>query len=387
MWLRVLPLSAALALTPAGGCAAGEPGNGAARPVAASGPSDGDARVTRLLRPIREKHGIPAVAGAIVTGRGLAAAGVVGVRKRGTDVPATLRDLWHLGSDTKAMTATLAARLAEENRIDWDKPVAEQARALAPDAHPDFEGLTLLHLLSHRAGLAANADWNEEARRGGTIEGQRARVARAALGRKPANAPGLRHEYSNLGYVVAGAVMEAIGGRSWEQQMREMVFTPLGMASAGFGGTGTRGRIDQPWPHLADGSPARTNGPETDNPPLLGPAGTVHATIGDWGRFIADQLRGARGEGGLLKPASYARLHTAPFDGEYALGWLVTERDWAGGTALNHCGCNTMNYANAWLAPRRDFAVLVCANQGGDEAFKATDEAVSALIRLHTADR
>ena len=87
----------------------------------------------------------------------------------------------------------------------------------------------------------------------------------------------------------------------------------------------------------------------------------------------------------MLQPETYQKLHTPPFGGEYALGWLVVERDWAGGTALNHGGDNTMNCANVWLAPRRDFAVLICVNQSGDTAFQASDEAVGALIALHAA--
>jgi len=118
---------------------------------------------------------------------------------------------------------------------------------------------------------------------------------------------------------------------------------------------------------------------------VLSPAGRVHCTIQDWAKFVADQLRGDRGEQALLQPASYQKLHTPPFGGEYALGWLVVERDWAGGTALNHGGDNTMNCANVWVAPRRDFAVLVCVNQSGDIAFRASDEAVGALITLHAA--
>ena len=43
-----------------------------------------------------------------------------------------------------------------------------------------------------------------------------------------------------------------------------------------------------------------------------------------------------------------------------------------------------MNFANVWVAPRRDFAVLVCVNQGGDTAFKASDAAASALIGYHS---
>jgi hypothetical protein len=93
-------------------------------------------------------------------------------------------------------------------------------------------------------------------------------------------------------------------------------------------------------------------------------------------------LRGARGESALLKPESYQALQTAPFGGDYALGWIVAPRGWAGGKALNHGGDNTMNFANVWLAPQRNFAIMVCVNQSGDTAFKATDAAAGAMIDL-----
>jgi hypothetical protein len=105
----------------------------------------------------------------------------------------------------------------------------------------------------------------------------------------------------------------------------------------------------------------------------------VNCTIQDWARFIRDQLRGARGEPALLNAGSYEVLHTPPFGGNYALGWIVAERGWAGGKAFNHGGDNTMNFANVWIAPARDFAILVCANQGGKTAFQATDAAVMGL--------
>ncbi len=124
-----------------------------------------------------------------------------------------------------------------------------------------------------------------------------------------------------------------------------------------------------------------------DNPPVLSPAGRVHCTIQDWAKFITDQLRGARGEPALLKPASYQKLHTPPFGGEYAwAGWWWNVPG-AAARSLNHAGDNTMNFANVWVAPHRDFAVLCCVNQSGDTAFKASDEAVGALIRLHASNR
>ncbi len=113
----------------------------------------------------------------------------------------------------------------------------------------------------------------------------------------------------------------------------------------------------------------------------MGPAGRIHCTIQDWAKFIQDQLRGARGESALLKPESYQKLQTPPFAGDYALGWLVTERGWGGGKVLNHVGDNTMNCANVWIAPQKDFAILVCVNQSGDQAFQATDAAVAAMIK------
>jgi hypothetical protein len=117
-----------------------------------------------------------------------------------------------------------------------------------------------------------------------------------------------------------------------------------------------------------------------DNPEVMGPAGTVHCSLADWARFVADQLNGLAGHGAVLSSDMYRFIHTAPFGGDYAFGWLVTNRDWAGGTAYAHAGSNTMNFADAWVAPKRDFAVLVTTNQGGDEAATAADEAASALI-------
>ena len=61
---------------------------------------------------------------------------------------------------------------------------------------------------------------------------------------------------------------------------------------------------------------------------------------------------------------------------------MAVERPWGEGTVLTHSGCNTMNFAVVWLAPKRDFAVLICCNQGDGEAAQACDRAAAALITL-----
>ncbi len=347
-------------------------------------PAAGDAAVTNLLTRIRAKHRVPAMAAALVTSKGLIAVGVVGTRKRGTEIAATLNDQWHLGSDTKAMTATLVAKLVEEGRLKWDSTLGEVFPDLSADFHPEARAITVLQLLSHRSGLKPNPDLVVYGGADGAKE--RLRVVKDELSQAPKHKPGTQYEYSNLGYSIAGAITERVTGKSWEQAMQEEVFRPLGMTTVGFGGTGTPGEVDQPWGHTQDGQPVAGNGPAMDNPPVLSPAGRVHCTIQDWARFIADQLRGARGEPALLQPSSYQKLHTPPFGGEYALGWLAVERAWGGGIVLNHNGDNTMNFADVWVAPRRDFAVLVCVNQSGHTAFEASDEAVTALITFHMAE-
>jgi CubicO group peptidase (beta-lactamase class C family) len=354
-------------------------------PATALCPLAGDTAVTDILEPIRQKFGVPAMAAAFVTSEGIQFVGAVGVRKRGTEVPVTLADLWHLGSDGKAMTSALIARLVERGQLKWDTTLAEIFPELAPQMNPDFQKVTLLQLLSHHAGLPPNlalADYL-----GDDATALRSRAVRKELAKQPESKPGSTYEYSNLGYIIAGAVVEKITGQSWELAMSNEVFVPLQMKSAGFGGTGTPGQIDQPWPHTADGEPTRENGPAMDNPPVMGPAGRIHCSIQDWAKFVQDQLRGDRGESALLKPATYQKLHTPPFGGEYALGWLVLDRPWGGGKVLNHGGDNTMNCANVWIAPQRDFAILVCVNQSGDTAFQATDAAVVELIKLRAGKK
>src|SRR3954452_2316694 len=108
-----------------------------------------------LLRPIRQKYDLPALAGAVVTSEGLIAAGAVGVRKYGTDIPVTVRDQFHLGSCTKSMTATLIATLVEEGKLSWDTILAQAFPDLVDLMNPAYRSVTLEQLFAHRGGFAS----------------------------------------------------------------------------------------------------------------------------------------------------------------------------------------------------------------------------------------
>jgi CubicO group peptidase (beta-lactamase class C family) len=194
--------------------------------------------------------------------------------------------------------------------------------------------------------------------------------------------------YSNAGVGVAGHVAERATGKSWEALMHELLFEPLGMTSAGFGAPGAADELDQPRGHGADGE-AIEPGPEADNPPLLGPAGTCHMSLNDWARFLALHLRGAKGDVKVgeitLRRATMERLRTAYPGGDtpYGYGWLLPKRDWAGGdkSVLTHSGSNTMWYCTCWLDPASGLAYLAATNCATPKAPGAVDAAVQLMQR------
>jgi CubicO group peptidase (beta-lactamase class C family) len=216
----------------------------------------------------------------------------------------------------------------------------------------------------------------------GTPRQQRRSYIEMVLARAPAARPGAQYIYANSGYSVAAVIAEEAMDMPWEQIMRRMLFEPLGMKTAGFGAMGSPGKIDQPWPHKktpAGVSPVEP-GRFSDNPPVIGPGGTVHCSLADWARFIQVHL----GRGGtLLERATIEKLHEPGFGGSYACGWQVTERAWGGGKVLTHAGTNTMNYAVAWVAPLKNYAVLVATNQGGGTEAQACDAVAVALVRSY----
>jgi hypothetical protein len=144
---------------------------------------------------------------------------------------------------------------------------------------------------------------------------------------------------------------------------------------------GTPDRVDAPWQHkYRDDRIVPINpGPTSDNPPFLGPGGRVHCSMTDWALYIGCVLRACRQEAGLLPASQYAAVQVPPFGGSYALGWKTCQRTW-GGHVLNHNGTNTMNYAVAWVAPEKNFAVLVATNRGGDGAAEGLDRVCAAVI-------
>jgi len=354
---------------------------------AAKSPSHG---IGGLLEPIRQRYDLPAMAATVIVDGRTIVWDAMGVRKAGSEVKVTPNDKFHIGSCTKAMTATLIAMLVEQGKLQWDITLSSALPDMADEMHPDYLNVTLRHLLAHRGGLPSkHQNWPEGKsfedmhNLDGSAMEQRLTYARMILREEPEARPGTTYIYSNAGYSIAGVIAEQTMKEPWESLMRTMLFEPLGMSTAGFGAMGTPGRIDEPWQHMIkdDELVAVEPGRLSDNPPVLGPSGAVHCSIRDWAKFVIEHLKGSRGVGDLLKGETFELLHTPGFGGDYASGWVATERDWGEGKVLTHTGTNNMNFSVVWMAPKRGFAVLVASNQGGGDVATACDEACRILIK------
>lgn len=340
------------------------------------------------VESIRAHYGLTALAGFASRGdRTLSAAS--GLRKHGTNTPVTINDKWHVGSCTKAMTATMIATFVEEGALDWNTSLKDLFPEMV-NMHASYHAVTLEMLLAHRAGLGDMLQvdggslweklWDQYL---DPVEG-RSLVARSMLAAEPDKTPNTEYSYTNAGYVIAAAAIERISGKSWEVLMQERLFRPLGMTSCGFGAAG--GNIDppdQPWGHQVHEGQITPIEPGfgADNPPTMGPAGRVHCSTADWNKFLKLHVRGFRGEPtAILQTKSFERLQTPLHGQDYTPGgWIRVERPWANGAAFTHGGSNTLNLAVTWIAPNREFVGQAVTNRADASAYSAVDAVIEAL--------
>lgn len=335
---------------------------------------------------IRNRDHNPAIAALIQIDGTVAAEAVIGDRALGHPESVTLDDRWHIGSDTKAFTATLIGTLVDRRVLAWDDTLATSLPALAKTMHPAYRRITIRQLLSHTAGLPPLANTKTELPTALTVvksvrgvSAQRMALARYYLSRPPASAAATFH-YSNLGYIIAGAIAEAHTGETWESLIRERVFNPLGICDVGFGPPGHSGKYDQPLGHgeISGREPLDPADPGSDNPVWIGPAGTINISLKAWAVFAQDQLDGALGHGRLLQPATYKVLQT-PVAENYAMGWGAWLDPDGTPKILMHEGSNGYWIAAISVYPKQRTFILVTTNFGGDVAKRSIEDLSAGL--------
>src|SRR5215212_2874233 len=286
-------------------------------------------------------------------------------------------DVWGLGWDWSLQDMLSAVRaefavLAQKGIVGWDVTVAQAFPEWAQTMNAIFKDATFERLMAHRSGIltvtseegAALEDTSK------TVPQRRREFAYLITHRQHGDpnvlfdAPGFIFSYQNANFILAGAMLERYTGKSWEDLMTTELFQPLGMTTAGFGAPGSASDVNEPWGH-SDASGVRVPS-KGDNTPGLGPAGTVHAALQDWARFIRLHLDGS--EGSLtLSPTSLARLHTQyptnnVYPNRYGWGWIMY--DDLGGLALGHDGSNNLWYCSCQVLPGKGVGFLAITNIG-----------------------
>jgi CubicO group peptidase (beta-lactamase class C family) len=356
-------------------------------PAAAAAPADDLASAQDLgprLAAFAQEWKVPGMTAALISRGRIVAIGAAGTRRLGWDAPIGIHDRFHIGSSTKALTATVAAALVDRGLIRFDTTLAE--------AFPGVQfgdrrtaAVTLAQLLCMAGGFAAEQgkeqhevfallfqvqnlnDIDEMAAK--DLPAMRRQVAERWLTRPLAHQPGSTMAYANIGFLIAGSMCERAAGRSWEELVRELVYQPLGMTSGGFGPAASMGAVDAAWGHLADDDGklvAVPPGPSGDLPAVLGPAGLVHCSVVDFARWAAWNAGDGRRPPQLVRSDTLKRMRDGRFPGvgfdDYAFGWGRTTFAFAPRPLLFHYGSNGLNQSAIWIDREQDRALVVLCN-------------------------
>jgi CubicO group peptidase (beta-lactamase class C family) len=348
--------------------------------AAQAAPREVDTYVTQALRRFRQ----PGVAIAVVKdGKVLFQQGW-GVRTVGRPEKVTEHTLFQVASNSKAVTGAALGILVDEGKLRWDDPVTDYLPwfRLGGEAYITRE-FTVRDLLLHRSGLTLGAGdlmwWFGEH--------SREEIARALRYITPKRSFRTTYDYDNVLYVVAGLVVEAASGMSWDDFVRTRIFEPLGMTR-----TQTSVRLFRPGDDVATPH-ARVNvagelqviGWDTvDN---LGGGGAINSSVADWAKWLQVQLDSGRTASGtrlwseartrelwhpgIMIPVgipgpAFSALR-ANFNG-YALGWFV--RDYRGLKLITHTGGLAGMLSRVFLVPEKKIGVVVLSN-GETNAFNA----------------
>ena len=354
----------------------------AAYPALAAPPANFDQRVEQL----RLASETPGMAIAIVENGKTVLAKGYGVRKIGTNDPVDADTIFMTGSTGKAVTVAALATLVDAGKLGWDDKVVDRLPGFQMYDSWVTREMTVRDLLTHRSGLGLGA--------GDLMFVPRSKRTRAQMLEglkhiKPATSFRSGYAYDNILYTVAGALIEAVSGQSYESYVRDHVYKPAGLTTATSDEPGRLGTANRAYPHGRINGPVRGLGDlqlldETDQ---LGaastPAGLLAMSANDLAKWLKIQLSHGKTENGgrLFSEASSAAMWnpetiepinpvppgfeaTKPMFRAYALGWEVSE--YGGAKIISHSGGVFGFITMVVLIPEKDvgFAITLNAEEG-----------------------
>jgi len=244
-----------------------------------------------------------------------------GVRKNSTTNSIKENDQYYIGSNTKAMTATMIATLVEENLLSWDSNILAIFPELNGTIPTDYGQVTLTQLLNHHGGIKPFEEIEalySVPPFSGSIKEQRYEFTKWVLNQSDKATIGSFH-YSNAGYVIAAVMAEKVTNQSWEALMTNRLLNPLGIEYY-FDWPAENGR-DKPWGHTLENGTYFPFNPDSSLqfPVIFNPAGNISMNMQDYLKFIKLHLDGLNGNTTFLDKNTFEIMH-ASIDNS-SMGW------------------------------------------------------------------
>ena len=333
-----------------------------------------------------EEWKVPGCAAAIVRNGEVIFSKGFGFRDLEKELPVTAQTLFAIGSSTKAFTAVAAGILADEGEIDWDRPIQDFVPSFKLYDPYATEHATMRDLLCHRTGLARHdVMWY-----GSSFT--RKDIFERLQYLEPSQAFRSTWQYSNILYSAAGYCIELVTGKTWEEFVRERIFSALGMTGSHFSFEESKKYSDFALPHASrEGKIKVLPFRDLAN---IGPAGSIQSGIADMARWILFNLqKGKWGESQILSEASMNLIHSpqmvipAPIQDDellhscYGMGWAINP--YRGHLMIHHGGGIDGFSSYVCLLPRDDIGLVILANlEGTPLAQIIVYNACDRLLRL-----
>jgi CubicO group peptidase (beta-lactamase class C family) len=340
-------------------------------------------RIDAFVESERRGSGIPGIALAIVTeGR---PTHVRGFGHDGRGRPITGDTPFPIGSLTKSFTALLVRQAIDAGRLDADAPVQRYLPWFRLADAKASQAITLRHLLNQTSGFS-RADGIAP-----LLHGSTATIGELAhgLGDVSLNrSVGERFEYSNLNFVLLGAVLEAVMGRSWQELVQSDVLRPLAMVHSYTDPDDARQAGMTAVHRMWFGLPVAQN---LTLLPGFAPTGSLVASANDMATYLRMLLAGGVSDNGRLvsgrsvtqllaasSPSSHANLLSTEFQFRYGEGWFVGPFG-AAVDARWHLGSLASFAAWMVLLPDTKKAVIMLINANTELPFGEVNAVMSRL--------
>lgn len=266
----------------------------------AKSPLDGlDAFVADAMK----QWNVPGMAVAVVQDGKVTYAKGYGYRDVEKQLPVTTKTLFAIGSITKSFTVTLLGQLADEGKLDWDKPVREYLPTFHLYDPVATEHMTPRDLVTHRSGLPRHdLLWYGN---GFTRKELFDRLRYL----EPSKDFRSTYQYQNLMFMTAGVLASQVSGQPWEQMIRERIFAPLGMNPSNLSVTDSQKSADFALPYVERKEQIKLV--PFRNIDQIGPAGSINSNAEDMARYVLLHLQKGKHEGKqILSEAQAAAMQT-----------------------------------------------------------------------------